>query len=394
MWPRAIIHVDMDAFYASVEQLDNPELRDKPVVVGGSAKGRGVVCAASYAARKFGIHSAMPASRARRLCPHGIFLPVRMGRYTEVSKQVHEIFLEFTPMVQPVSVDEAFLDITGSQRLMGAPGSIARQLKQAVKARTGLTASVGVAPTRFAAKLASDLEKPDGLVVIPRDQIMSRLEPLPVSRIWGVGKVTAGKLSRLGIQTIGDLRTWPEQSLTEHFGNAGKSLWALAHGLDPSPVNTKTPEKSISNETTFPEDICSIPQLEHVLIRLSDKVARRLRTRNLRGRTIQLKLRYNDFTTITRRQTLPEPTCVGDMIFSIARRLLRERSEAGTRPARLIGVGVSGFDEQECRQMKLFTDQQTGRSTRREAVERTTDAICDKLGPKAIGRASSMLQQR
>ncbi|MBN2711878.1 MAG: DNA polymerase IV [Planctomycetes bacterium] len=392
-WPRAILHVDMDAFYASVEQHDNPELRGKPVIVGGSAEGRGVVSAASYEARAYGVHSAMPTSKAHRLCPHGIFLRVRMWRYQEVSEQVHAVFAEFTPDIQPISVDEAFLDISGCQRLFGSPAEIARKLKDAVKARTGLTASVGVGPNRFVAKIASDIEKPDGLVLIRREEVLDRLAPLPVNRIWGVGRVTGLKMEKLGINTIADLRQWPQHTLVEHFGNTGASLYNLARGEDHSEVEEGEVEKSVSNETTFSRDLFDTGELEHALLALSDKVGSRLRSKGFTGRTIQLKVKYGDFTSITRRVTLPCPTCVGSEIYSVAVKLLHARTEAGSRSIRLIGVGVSGLYEGNIRQATLFSPVDTSSQEKSEKAERAVDRIREKLGPDFIGRGSLMLDE-
>ncbi len=390
-WTRAILHVDMDAFYASVEQRDRPELCGSPVIVGGAAERRGVVSAASYEARAFGVQSAMPTARAQRLCPQAVFLPVRMDRYTEVSRQVHELFTRFTPVIERISVDEAFLDVTGCQRLLGPPARIGRDLKALVRAETGLTASVGAAPTRYVAKVASDLEKPDGLVVIPEDQVLERLAPLPVRRIWGVGRTAAARLGALGIETIGQLRAWPRATLVEHFGAAGAHLHDFARGIDPTPVHEGDPEKSVSNETTFATDVTSVEDLERTLLALSDSVATRVRAKGLTGRTVQLKVRYQDFTMVTRRITLPSPTCVASEIHATACRLLEDRTEAGTRPVRLIGVGLSGFDRTGQRQTSLFGALGAADPGRHESAERAADAIRKKLGPRAIGRGSSLL---
>ncbi|MCC8179692.1 MAG: DNA polymerase IV, partial [Planctomycetes bacterium] len=255
LWRRAILHVDMDAFYASVEQLDNPELRGKPVIVGGDAKSRGVVSAASYEVRPYGVRSAMPMAKAVRLCPHAIRVKPRMERYAEVSSQIFAIFAKVTPLVQPISLDEAFLDVTGCQRLHGDPVTIAKRIRLSIKQATGLTASVGVATCRFVAKIASDLDKPDGLTIIPEEEMLDRLAPLPVSKIWGVGPVTVKKLTNLGIKTIGDVRQWPVEQLEQLLGQAGADLHLLANGIDDSQVVSEEQEKSISHETTFAEDV-------------------------------------------------------------------------------------------------------------------------------------------
>lgn len=397
-WPRAILHVDMDAFFASVEQLDNPDLHGKPVIVGGSLDGRGVVAAASYEARAFGVHSAMPTARAYRLCPRGVFLPGRMERYGEVSKVIHAIFARFTPLVRPLSVDEAFLDVTGCQRLFGPPAAIGRRLKETIRAETGLTASVGAAPTLFVAKVASDLEKPDGLVLIREEEVLDRLAPLPIRRIWGVGPKLAERLERLGVHTVEQLRAWPLDALVAKYGEMGGQLWRLARGIDPREIHDqgREPEKSISNETTFAKDILDRAQLERILLRLADKVASRAREAGYRGRVVQLKLRYDDFGTVTRRVSLPTPTHLAREIHAAALRLLRERTEAGRRPARLIGVGIAHLVTAGPTQGGLFSATDTSideaELQRTEALERATDEIRARLGRSAIGRASLLLQ--
>ncbi len=388
-WKRAILHVDMDAFYASVEQLDNPELRGKPVIVGGSPQSRGVVAAASYEVRVYGVRSAMPTAKALRLCPHAIIVRPRGHRYAEVSARIFDIFSTYTPLVQPISLDEAFLDVTGSQRLYGDPVTIAKEIRQRIRQDTGLTASVGIATCRFVAKIASDLDKPDGLTVVPEEEMLDRLAPLPVSKIWGVGPVTNKRLAAMGIATIGQLRQWPVETLEAELGQSGRDLHALANGIDTSEVVSDEEEKSISHEVTFATDIMSREELETELLEQSDKVATRLRKHGLIGRTVFLKLRYSDFTTVTRRITLEEPTCLSETIFTEAKTLLRERTEAGRRPVRLIGVGMAGFNGKPGRQKSLFAPpQQTGDPARRERLERITDTIRQKLGNDAIERAS------
>ncbi len=387
-WPRAILHVDMDAFFASVEELDNPALRGKPLLVGGSPKTRGVVAAASYAARAFGCHSAMSMARALRLCPHAIVLPGRMERYAEISLHIRDIFETFTPLVAPVSVDEAFLDVTGSQRLFGTPREIGLGVKDRIRAETGLTASVGIAPTRFVAKIASDLEKPDGLVLIPEAEVLDRLAPLPVRRIWGVGGKTAGKLGRLGIETIGDLRRWPREELARAFGTHGAALYDLARGVDTSEVAPREREKSVSNEVTFARDITTRAEVESALLALADKVAGRLRRKGMRGRVVQIKVRYDDFSTITRRLTLEEPHDTARTLYREGVRLLRERTDAGTRPVRLVGIGYGNLSPAEAGQGELFATSAEGEEEQAERLERTTDAIRAKLGNGSVGRAS------
>ncbi len=387
LWKRAILHVDMDAFYASVEQRDNPELRGRPVIVGGTPESRGVVSAASYEVRTYGVRSAMPTAKALRLCPHAVLVHPRIQRYAEVSAEIFDIFEKVTPLIQPVSLDEAFLDVTGSQRLHGDPVTIARRIRLSVKSKTGLTASVGVASCRFVAKIASDLDKPDGLTVVPEEEMLARLSPLPVSKIWGVGPVTNKRLLGLGIVTIGQLRSWPLESLEGEFGQSGRELHELAHGIDPSEVVVNEKEKSVSHEVTFAKDILDREVLERELLGLSDKVAMRLRRYGLSGRTVFIKVRYDDFTTVTRRVTLEDSTHLSETIFTHARMLLRERTDGGRRRVRLIGVGVSGFNETP-KQKSLFSDSGSSADERRERLERMTDSIKAKLGKSAIERAS------
>lgn len=386
-WKRAILHVDMDAFYASVEQLDHPEYRGKPLIVGGSPKARGVVSAASYEVRPYGVRSAMPTAKALRLCPHAILIPPRMERYAEMSGAIFEIFARVTPLVQAISLDEAFLDVTACQRLHGDPVSIARRIRVSIKRETSLTASVGVAPCRFAAKIASDLDKPDGLTVIPEEEMHLRLDPLPVAKIWGVGPVTNRRLAGMGITTIGQLRVWPEESLIAQLGQAGGDLHRLANGVDDSEVCPDEEDKSISHEETFAVDIDDRDVLESELLGLADKVAARLRRRKLQGKVVFLKLRYNDFSTITRRKSLPCPVFLSQDIFTTARELLRERTEAGRRPVRLIGVGTAGLSAATEQQGSLF-GQKSPVDARRERLERVTDDIRAKLGKDSIQRAS------
>ncbi len=394
-WSRAIIHVDMDAFFAAVEQLDNPELRGKPVIIGGPANSRGVVSTCSYEAREFGVHSAMSSAMAHRLCPHGIFLPGRHERYSEVSGQIHQIFHRFTPSVLPLSCDEAFLDVTGSQRLFGAAPDIGLRIKDIIKAETGLTASVGLAGTLFVAKVASDMDKPDGLTIIRDEEVIDRLAILPVRRMWGVGKVAEKKLLRLGINTIGDLQSWPLKELIENFGNFGEHMYNLCRGIDPREVEGEDEaEKSISNEHTFSRDIMKVSELRSTLLYLSDKVARRARCAQMPGRTVQLKVKYSDFTSITRRITLPNPTSCAQEIFETAFKLLQEKSECGSRPVRLIGVGVSNFSESCESQQSLFFNIQTRNNREKiEKAEIAADAIINKLGRGTIGRGSIMLDK-
>jgi DNA polymerase IV len=380
-----ILHVDMDAFYASVEQRENPSLVGKPVIVGGTPAGRGVVAAANYEARKFGVHSAMPAVTARRLCPHGVFLPCRMDFYSQVSGQIRQIFDRFTPLVEPLSLDEAFLDVTGSEGLFGPPHEIGRQIKRAIRDELRLVASVGVAPNKFLAKIASDLEKPDGFVVVQPDRIQEFLDPLPIERLWGVGKVAAAALYKLGVRTISQLRRLPVDVLTDHFGKSGEHLWELAHGMDDRRVVPDREAKSISHETTFATDITDGEPLRAWLLELTEQVARRLRRHRLRGRTVQLKVRFSNFRTITRARTVPEATNVTQEVWQAAAGLLEDALPAGHPPVRLIGVGVSGFVVHDAQQLSLFDRPERATQGRLDEV---MDQVHQRFGSSAVRRAS------
>ncbi len=372
---RAILHVDMDAFYASVEVLDEPSLRGKPVIVGGTPEGRGVVAAASYEARRHGVHSAMPAARAVTLCPEGVFLRPRMARYLEVSQQVFAIFARMTPLVEPLSIDEAFLDVTGCQRLFGPAPAVGRVIKTAIRDELGLAASVGVAPNKFLAKLASGLEKPDGFVVFTPQDARARLAALPVEALWGVGKVTARELHALGIRRVADLLATPRDVLAFRLGDQVDHLLQLAVGEDERPVVPEHEARSIGNELTFAEDIADAATLQEILDGLAEKVAWRLRRAGLSARTVTLKARYPDFTTHTRAQTLPQPTDSTITIRAAARRLLAERLGRRGRPLRLIGVTTSGFDHAGASQSELFGDPTRER-------ERTLDRIVDRVNER------------
>jgi DNA polymerase-4 len=377
---KAIIHLDMDAFYPAVEVLDNPKLKGKPVIVGGS-KERGVVSSASYEARKYGVHSAQPVARAVRLCPHGIFLPVRMSRYQEVSEQVFEIFHRFTPLVEPLSIDEAFLDVSGSVRLFGRPEDIARRIKETVFRETGLTVSAGVAPSKFVAKIASDMDKPDGLTVVPGEGVREFLDPLPVSKMWGVGKVTQEELSKLNIRTFRDLSRTPVQVLEKKFGRYGANMRRLSMGIDEREVEPEHDAKSIGHEETFCEDIIRVDLSKKELLALANKVARRMRGEWLQGRTITLKVKYSDFVLITRSATLPKPTDDALEIYSNVCRLL-SKTAAGKRPVRLLGISMSQLVNTEIEgQLSLFLEEEV--SKKRE-LNTALDSICEKFGEKAI----------
>jgi DNA polymerase IV len=382
--PLTILHVDMDAFYASVEQRDRPELRGKPVIVGGTS-GRGVVCAASYEARPFGVHSAMPMATARRLCPQAIVVPVRMKHYAQISRQIREIMLSFTPLVEPLSLDEAFLDVHGCEGLFGSGPEIARRIKERIKAETGLTASVGVAPNKFLAKLASDLRKPDGLVVVPTDGIVGFLSPLSVGRIWGVGAKAEKRLHALGVRTIGQLAAFPEQVLTDHFGEMGRHVWQLAHGQDNRAVVPDREAKSISTETTFAQDIGDRATLRDWLLDLTDHLASRLRHADLRARTVEVKIRSSDFRTRNRAQALDQATNVTDVIWQAAQQIFDRGLTDDIMPVRLLGVGASRLTRETVIQGDLFD---AGHRQRQESLDQTLDTIRGHFGDAAIRRGS------
>ena len=379
----AIIHLDLDAFFASVEQLDDPGLRGRPVIVGGTS-GRGVVCAASYEARRFGVRSAMPTAEARRRCPDGVFLSPRFDRYSELSRAVFGIYRRYTPQVEPLSLDEAFLDVTASRALHGEPEAIAAAVKREVRVGTGLTVSAGVADCKMAAKIASDLGKPDGLVVVPPGTTATFLAPLPIGRLWGVGRVTEQALRALGVATVGDLARFPEQVLAEKFGSQGAHMRALARGDDPRPVVPDEEARSVGAEDTFERDLSGQEALLPQLLDQCVRVARRLREAGLRGRTVTLKIKYADFEQITRRATLDAAT---DDWAEIYRAIREDLSRADlSRAVRLTGVGVSGFDE-DTAQLGLFGAAQPP-GGKRAALNAAIDLLADRYGEGAVKPAT------
>ncbi len=382
-----ILHVDMDAFYASVEQRDRPELRSMPVIVGGSAEGRGVVCAASYAARKFGVHSAMPAITAKRLCPDGIFIPPRMSHYASISREIGAIFGDFTPLVEPLSLDEAFLDVSGSRELFGDGPQIARQIKDRIQDELRLVASVGVAPNKFLAKIASDFDKPDGLTIVDPEKVQDFLDPLPVGRLWGVGKVTGGRFRDLGISTIADLRRLKQETLHDLFGEQGDHLWRLARGIDERNVVPDRKAKSISHETTFAVDIDDREILEAWLLELADQLGSRLRRSRKFGKVLHLKVRFSNFQTLTRSLTLDNQTNVTQEIFDASIELFRNRVDRRL-PIRLLGVGMSRFDNSSMRQQSLFDEPEHEQQSQ---LDEMSDQIRCKFGHDALARASRLL---
>jgi DNA polymerase-4 len=380
-WPyhapvRAILHVDMDAFYASVEQRDDPRLRGKPVAVGGAGR-RSVVCAASYEARPFGVRSAMPMLRALRLCPQLVVVPPRFERYGEVSEQVFEVFHSFTPEVEGLSLDEAFLDVTRSQQLLGAPGEQARAIKARIREKTQLTASVGLAEVKFAAKIASDLCKPDGFLEVPRGQVREFLAPLPVSRLWGVGPKTEEILLRMGLRKIADVARTDRSYLEAQLGSTGPWLWDLSNGIDDRSVEPDVAAKSIGAEETFDDDLTGEELLPFIHAQAL-RVAARLRRSGTHARSIQLKVKYSDFQVATRQETLPSPTDDGEEVFRIAQRLLAKIDNA--RPVRLTGVHAGDLGGAQP-QLGLFD----GRGAQKRArLNKSLDAIAEKFGPEAL----------
>jgi DNA polymerase-4 len=380
-----IIHADMDAFYASVEIRERPELADKPVAVGGSAEGRGVISAANYVARRYGVHSALPTITAKRRCPQLILLPGRMNFYAEVSQQIRRIFERFTPLIEPLSLDEAFLDVTHSEKLFGPAQAIGRQIKQAIQSELNLVVSIGIAPNKFIAKIASDIDKPDGFVYVAPNQIQAFLDPLPVKRIWGVGKTTEQHLQQLGIYTVRDLRLQSRETLVQQFGEHGAHLWELAHGIDHRPVISEYDAKSISHEVTFPKNIKDKHVLLSVLLQLTEQVAARLRQQAYQGRTVHLKIRYGDFTTLTRSHTMDHASNVTRELWQTVKTVFLNKLPAKLPPVRLLGMGVSGFDHDESdigRQQDLFAPD----PVKEQQIDKITDAVNQRFGSKALRR--------
>jgi DNA polymerase-4 len=382
---RTILHVDMDAFYASVEQRDDPSLRGRPVIVGGTG-GRGVVAAASYEARRYGVHSAMPMREALRRCPEAVCVRPRIGHYAEVSRQVFAVFHEFTPLVQGLSLDEAFLDVTAGTSTLGGGEDVAREIKRRIRERTGLTASVGVAPNKLVAKIASDLRKPDGLVVVRPEEIHAVLDPLPIRRLFGLGAKTAPKVEALGIRTLGELRVASAARLRPVFGRYTERVQQRAAGIDDRPVVPDRDEKQISAEETFEVDIADHGRLRAEVVRLADKASARLRARGFTASCVTVKIRRKDFVTYTRQRHFEPPTRETRVITAIATELLDAWLAAQPRAAlRLLGVGVSELAPAV--QLDLFTVPQTARNRELDAA---VDRIRERFGKVALTRASSL----
>jgi DNA polymerase-4 len=379
---KTILHLDMDAFYASVEQRDRADLRGRPVIVGGNRM-RGVVCACSYEARVFGVHSAMPISRALRLCPQAIVLPVRMSRYQEISAQVFGIFDRYTDLIEPISVDEAFLDVTGSKRLFGSGWDIAKKIRGNVREELGLAISAGIAHNKFLAKLASEQAKPDGIFQVP-EVADDFLLPLPLKRLWGVGPVTLRELQSLGLRTVGDLRTVERSFLEARFGQAGALLFRLARGEDSRQVLPQREMKSIGHEDTFDKDLWQVESMHVVLLDLAERVATRLRKHSVMGTTLTLKVKYADFSTVTRSRTVPDGIVhAGDML-ALARELL-DKTEAGRKPVRLLGISINNLMEAGRGQGLLFDGD---RQQQLNDLDRAVDRLRERYGENGICRAT------
>jgi len=376
-----IIHLDMDAFFASVEMRESPELVGLPVVVGGPSKNRGVVAAANYEARKYGVYSAMPMSQASKLCPDLRILPVNMPLYVSVSKQIHEIFYRYTPEIEPLSLDEAFLDVSSSVKLFGSATKIARRIKDEIKQELGLIVSAGIAPNKFVAKIASDIDKPDGFVVVEENKMQDFLDPLPIKRIWGVGKKTEIQLNNYGISTIKDIRKQSSRWLMDRFGKQGDHIYRLANGQDKRDVISDAKAKSISSENTFSEDISNRETLLAYLSHLTEQVTARLREKNRKGKTVSVKIRFHDFTTIVRSKTLTQSSHQTDQIWQVAKRLFNEALPAGHVAIRLLGVGVSGFTNETVSQGDLFAE-----DAKYNELDEVSDEINQRFGKLKIHR--------
>lgn len=381
-----ILHVDMDAFYASVEQRDKPELAGKPVIVGGTPQNRGVVAAANYEARAYGVRSAMPSSVAVRLCPYAVIIPMRMEYYVSVSSEIRDIFYRYTPLVEPLSLDEAFLDVDASTQLHGSPETIASKIKEDIQRELNLTASVGIASNKFLAKIASDLEKPDGLVSVP-SPCQSFLDPLPVTRLWGIGKVASENLKDIGVHTIRDFRLQDLNSLKSCVGHSINRLLQLATGVDARKVVVESTPKSISRETTFATDIVNIETLESTLLKLTEDVAARLRKESMSARTVGIKLRFSDFNTITRDETQSSPTDVTQTIWKIVRQQLHTALADKNFKIRLAGVRVGSLESPFDDPADLFDHNELRQQRKVDAV---VDQINTRFGKSTVRRGGGV----
>jgi len=380
-----ILHIDMDAFFASIEQLDQPELRGRCVIVGGRSE-RGVVTTASYEARRYGVRSAMPMFEARRRCPHAVIVPGRMARYKSVSRKIMDVLRSYTPLVEPVSIDEAFMDIGDTRRLFGPTADMARRIKNHILQTTGLTCSIGAAPLRFLAKIASDMQKPDGLTIIAPEEVSSFIEALAVRKIPGVGQVTHDHLTQMNIATLGDVRRYPQDMLIRRLGKFGHRLIALAQGKDPTPITPSSAAKSVSSENTLSQDTNDVAILHDILLHHAEDVGRQLRRLNVKARTITLKIKHADFQLVTRSTTLKQPTQAAEWIFKQADALLQDYPLH--RKVRLIGVGASNFvAAQTPVQADLFPEKAVA-TEGWEKVDRAVDAINAKFGRNLVNKAT------
>ena len=388
---KAILHVDMDAFYASVECLDDPTLIGKPVVVGGLGP-RGVVATASYEARQFGVHSALPMSRAKRLCPQAVFIRPRSARYAEKSAEVFQVFHEFTPLVEGLSLDEAFLDVTASLKLFGSAKSIGQRCKQEIQDKTGLTASVGVAHNKFLAKLASDVLKPNGLCVVDAGHVHEFLDPMPVTRLWGIGKRTAPRLRHIGVLTIGQLRHTDPSMLQTVLGNRTGHFLSLARGEDDRDVETRRPDKSISKEVTFDVSLKDRDELLAELQRQSEDVSRRLRKKDLLARTVVVKIRDDSFRTATRSRSMVAPSNSTQTLYRMARALFDKwRVAQQNTPVRLLGMGVSGLEHAP---ESGHDEGDQADSAEEQGVDRVFDSINQRFGEQGIVHAQTLKRRK
>jgi len=392
-----IIHADMDAFYASVEILDNPHLADKPVAVGGPSKSRGVIAAANYVAREYGVHSALPTAIATRRCPSLVLLRPRLSHYAEYSRKIKAIFARYTPIIEPLALDEAFLDVSASEKLFGDAITIAKKIKQEILSELGLTVSIGIAPCKFVAKIASDIEKPAGFVVVNSGEVNAFLDPLPVTRIWGVGKTFAERLNQKGIRTIQQIRKLPEVQLQDWFGKHGVHIHRLACGIDNRKVEPDHEAKSISHETTFEFNLNQREDLIPHLLHLTEMVTARLRHAGIKGRTVSIKVRYADFKTITRAFTLSKESSSTNDIWNVIKYNLLEKVDNIQRGIRLLGVEVShfeDFDSDSVQQIDLFAaenpDPGTTPSQKESPIDNLTDTINERFGKEAVFRGTTI----
>lgn len=384
-----IMHIDMDAFFAAVEKLDNPELEEKPVIVGGVfLNDRGVVSTACYIARKYGVHSAMPIFKAKKLCPDGIYLSGRMERYKELSIMIEKIFYKYTPLVEKISIDEAFLDLTGCHKLFGTSREIGLEIKNDIKEKTGLIASVGISKNKYLAKLASAYDKPDGFKIIRADEVDQFLDILPIGKLWGVGEKTEEKLKEHGIDLVGNLKKIPKKELHDQFGKLGIKLYNLARGIDKREVIPDEEIKSLSQEETFSRNLTDNIEIFSVLMGMAEKVSKRLHDHKLWGKTIFIKVRYANFKTYTRRITLNRYIHSTEKIYHMAKKLLKTNNLL-VKPLRLLGIGVSNLRSEEQTQLSLF-----GRDLQDEQLDKTINAIKNKYGDKSVRRGIDLIYTR